>query len=350
MGHPHLDVRRAVRAELADLPDGATVLVACSGGADSLSLAAATAWVAARSGGALRAGSVCVDHGLQPGSAARARSTAVLLCGLGLDPVVTVHVDAVRGPDGPEGNARAARYAALTATAVRVDAAAVLLGHTLDDQAETVLLGLARGSGSRSLSGMAVRTGVFRRPLLGLRRSVVRAALPPGLTPWEDPHNEDAAYARARVRHRVLPVLEAELGPGVAEALARTADLARADADALDAQAGAFLAGGASHSAKVDHGEMGLPAPREPGFLHDQQARGDALVVAELAALPRAVRWRVLRRAAIAAGSPPTDLTAAHVAAVDTLVTGWRGQAGIDLPGGLRAVRRDGEVRFASAR
>ncbi|TDD70533.1 tRNA lysidine(34) synthetase TilS [Jiangella aurantiaca] len=321
MAHPHLDVRRAVRMALADLEDGATVLVACSGGADSLSLAAATAWVAGRSG--LRAGAVCVDHGLQPRSAERARSTAAALCGLGLDPVVTVHVDASHGPDGPEGNARAARYTALTATATRVGAAAVLLGHTLDDQAETVLLGLARGSGPRSLSGMADRSGVLRRPLLGLRRGVVRAALPAGPTPWEDPHNDDVTYARARVRHRVLPVLEAELGPGVAAALARTAELARADADALDAEAEAVLAA------------VGTDGP---------------LPVDHLAKLPRAVRWRVLRRAAIAAGSPATDLTAAHVAAVDALVTAWRGQAGIDLPGGLRATRRDGVLRFTAQR
>lgn len=344
MGHPHLDVRRAVRTALDDVPDGATVLVACSGGADSLSLAAATAWVAARGG--WRAGAVCVDHGLQPGSAQRARATAAALCGLGLDPVATVHVDAAHGPHGPEGNARSARYAALTATAERTAAAAVLLGHTLDDQAETVLLGLARGSGPRSLSGMAERSGVFRRPLLGLRRDVVRAALPAGLTPWDDPHNEDAAYARARVRHTVLPVLEAELGPGVADALARTADLARADADALDAQAAAFLAGPAFPEAGVDHREGRVPAGREDEFLHDQQVGTGALAVAELAALPRAVRWRVLRRAAIAAGSPPTDLTAAHVGAVDALVTAWRGQAGIDLPGALRATRRDGTLHF----
>ncbi|SEF12362.1 tRNA lysidine(34) synthetase TilS [Jiangella alba] len=406
MGHPHLDVRRAVRTALADLPGGSTVLVACSGGADSLSLAAATAWVATRSSGALRAGAVCVDHGLQDGSAARARAAASALVQLGLDPVVTVHLDASRGPDGPEGNARAARYTALTAAASRVGASAVLLGHTLDDQAETVLLGLARGSGSRSLSGMAACSGSLRRPLLGLRRSVVRAALPAGLVAWEDPHNEDAAYARARVRHRVLPVLEAELGPGVAEALARTAALARADADALDAAAAAAFAvmtappaspsasmpgvvpGGVASKALASSGSSGdrrdrtqtPPGPggappygRAPTTSADDavapagaatsppgaatsppgaatSSAGTAtlpgLDVGELAALPQAVRWRVLRRAAIAAGSPPTDLTAAHVAAVDTLVTGWRGQAGIDLPGGLRATRRDGRLRF----
>ncbi|TDC51887.1 tRNA lysidine(34) synthetase TilS [Jiangella ureilytica] len=344
MRHPHLDVRRAVRTALSGLPDGSAVLVACSGGADSLSLAAATAWVAARGGS--RAGAVCVDHGLQPGSADQARSTAAALCGLGLDPVVTVHADASRGPDGPEGNARAVRYAALTAAAERTGAAAVLLGHTLDDQAETVLLGLARGSGPRSLSGMAARSGVFLRPLLGLRRSVVRAALPAGLEPWDDPHNEEFAYARARVRHRVLPVLEAELGPGVAEALARTAELARADADALDAQATAFFASDARDRSGVDHGESGVPDRRKPGPLHDRQSGGVPLAVTDLAALPRAVRWRVLRRAAIAAGSPPTDLTAAHVAAIDTLVTAWRGQDGIDLPGAIRATRAEGALHL----
>ncbi|WP_116949348.1 tRNA lysidine(34) synthetase TilS [Jiangella endophytica] len=382
MGHPHLDVRRAVRTALADLTDGATVLVACSGGADSLSLAAATAWVAPRAG--LRAGAVCVDHGLQTGSAERARSTAALLCGLGLDPVVTVHVDASRGPDGPEGNARSARYAALTTAAARTGAAAVLLGHTLDDQAETVLLGLARGSGTRSLSGMAERSGPLRRPLLGLRREVVRAALPAGLTPWEDPHNEDDAYARARVRHRVLPVLEAELGPGVAQALARTAALARADADALDAAAADALAsldpagdrrrgqpapgdrGQSAPDGRGDSGDRGQSPPgpggTQPyGWAPTTFAADDAgelgraetapgLDVAGLAALSKAVRWRVLRRAAIAAGSPPTDLTAAHVGAVDTLVTAWRGQAGIDLPGGLRATRRDGLLHFTAWR
>ncbi|WP_035811976.1 tRNA lysidine(34) synthetase TilS [Jiangella gansuensis] len=328
MPHPHLDVRRAVRAELADVPAGETVLVACSGGADSLSLAAALAWVADRAG--LRAGGVCVDHGLQDGSADRARTTAAALAALGLDPVETVHVDASRGSGGPEGNARSARYAAIDATAQRHAAVAVLLGHTRDDQAETVLLGLARGSGARSLAGMPRRSGAYRRPLLDLRRTTVRAALPAGLQAWEDPHNADPAYARARVRHRVLPVLEAELGPGVADALARTADLLRADADALDTQAADALAAVIGRE------------PRPP--------EGYQLPVDHLVKLPPAVRWRVLRRAAIAAGSPPTDLTAGHVAAVDALVTAWRGQVGVDLPGGLRAVRRDGAVHFSMRR
>ena len=330
--HPHLDVRRALRSDLADLPQGSMALVACSGGADSLSLAAALGWVAPRLG--LTAGGVSVDHGLQDGSAARARAVAATMIRFGLDVVEVVHVDAGRGGDGPEGNARAARYAALAAVAARLRAAAVLLGHTRDDQAETVLLGLARGSGARSLSGMAPRTGIYRRPLLELSRATVRGAVPAGVEPWEDPHNADRAYLRSRVRHSVLPVLEAELGPGVTEALARTAELLRADADALDAEASWVidrrLLPPGQHQLSVDH--LGA----------------EGLDVAELAALPTAVRWRVLRSAAVAAGSPPTDLTAGHVRSVDALITGWHGQAGIDLPGGLRAVRRDGRLILAS--
>lgn len=335
MTHPHLDVRRAVRADLADVPAGGTVLVACSGGADSLSLAAALAWVGSRAG--LRTGGVSVDHGLQPGSAARSRSAAAAMMSFGLDVVEVVHVRSSSGTDGPEGNARAARYAALDAAAVRWRAATVLLGHTRDDQAETVLLGLARGSGARSLSGMARQAGIYRRPLLDLPRDVVRAAVPADAEPWEDPHNLDPLYSRSRVRHRVLPVLEAELGPGVSDALARSAELLRADADALDA-----LAETALHTASIDLPRASRHGPAEGGTA--------CYSIAELEKQPRAVRWRVLRAAAIAAGSPPTDLTAAHVHAVDALVTAWHGQAGIDLPGGLRAIRRHGTLMLASSR
>src|SRR5215469_4720405 len=157
-------VRNAVRGCLDDLAPGDLVLVACSGGADSLALAAALAFVAPRAG--LRAGGVTVDHGLQEGSAARAADVTSALTALGLDPVRGVAV-AVDGLGGPEAAARAARYDALAQTAEQTGATAVLLGHTLDDQAETVLLGLARGSGPRSLAGMPPRRGVFRRPLLG---------------------------------------------------------------------------------------------------------------------------------------------------------------------------------------
>src|SRR5579862_3041691 len=219
------EIRNAVRDCLADLEHGDLVLAACSGGADSLALAAALAFVAPRAG--LRAGGVTVDHGLQPGSAERAAVVAGLLRSLELDPVhsVAVTVAPAGSAAGPEAAARAARYAALDAVASAAGAVAVLLGHTLDDQAETVLLGLARGSGGRSLAGMPARRGVYRRPLLGLRRATTAAACAElGLVPWQDPHNPDYRFARARVRHQALPALEEALGPGVAEALARTAD------------------------------------------------------------------------------------------------------------------------------
>lgn len=309
-------VRLAVRRGLADLEAGTRLLVACSGGADSLALAAATAFEAERRG--LLAGAVTVDHALQPGSAGRAAAVAQVLRDLGLDPVDALTV-AVGRDGGPEAAARTARYAALDAAADRLGAAAVLLGHTRDDQAETVLLGLARGSGARSLAGMAPVAGRYRRPMLGLDRATVRAAAA-GLPVWDDPHNDDASYARARVRHDVLPALDAGVGPGVAAALARTADLLRADADALDGWAAR-----AYDEARDD-------------------VRGPSLTVAALESLPTAVRTRVLRRAALDAGSPPTDLNAGHVAALDALVTGWHGQGPLHLPGGVRAARECGTL------
>ncbi len=307
-------VRVAVRAVLAPLTRAGAkplVLVACSGGADSLALAAAAAFEGPRIG--LQVGAVTVDHGLQPGSAGRAAALVALLAARGLEPVTAVRVE-VGTVGGPEAAARSARYAALDAEADRVAAVAVLLGHTLDDQAETVLLGLARGSGARSLSGMAPSGARYLRPLLALDRATLRAACSAeALEPWDDPHNADPAYARVRVRAEVLPTLERALGPGVAAALARTAALLRADADALDAYATAARA--------------------------DVTGADGSLAVDALAALPAAVRTRVLRAAAVAAGSPAGSLTAAHVRSVDALVTGWRGQGRVDLPGGVGASR-----------
>jgi len=229
------------------------------------------------------------------------------------------------GYPGPEAAARAARYAALRRAAGACGAAAVLLAHTMDDQAETVLLGLARGSGARSLAGMPERTGPFLRPLLGIGRATTRAACAAqGLEPWDDPQNADPAFARARVRHRLLPALEAELGPGVTEALARSARLLRADADLLD---------------ELANNELERIAPA---------GCGHPLPLDALAALPEAIRSRVLRNAAIAAGCPPGALTARHVAGLEALVTGWRGQRWTDLPGGIRARRRYGKLQFGS--
>jgi tRNA(Ile)-lysidine synthase len=389
--HPGVaQARSAVRRCLADLEPGDLVLAACSGGADSLALAAALAHEAPRL--SLRGGGVTVDHGLQAGSAERAGRVAGLLRQFGLDPVhqVTVTVPAGPGSGGPEAAARAARYTALEQVAEQAGAAAVLLGHSRDDQAETVLLGLARGAGGRSLAGMPARRGRLRRPLLGVPRATLReACTAQGLEPWDDPHNADPAYARVRVRHQAMPALEEALGPGVAAALARSAAQLSADCDALDAIAAAeawriVLAPGddpplsspggpppeppapdrRSAPRSADPSLAGLDQPAGGGGTgHTGELRptagepaagtGQAVVVLDiegLAELAPAVRSRVLRQAALTAGCPGGSLAAGHVAALDALVTGWHGQRWADLPGMIRARRRYGKLLFSKGR
>jgi len=318
---------RTTLTPLAAEHPGALVLVACSGGADSLALAATAAFVAPRLG--LRAGAVVVDHQLQEGSDQVAADAAARCRALGLDPVDVRRVQVATGPGagGPEGAARDARYAALEEAADQTGAVAVLLGHTADDQAESVLLGLARGSGARSLAGMRAQVGRLRRPLLALRRAdteeVCRAA---GVDWWTDPTNAgDGADAplRSRVRATVLPLLDDVLGPGVVDALVRTADQLHDDDTALSALAQELL------SAALVH-EDG------PGrVLLDVAVLGDA---------PTALRTRTLRLAAIAAGCPAGGLGREHVLHVDGLLTHWRGQGPLHLPGGVTAARVCGRL------
>ena len=311
-------IRCAVRPFLRS---GRRVLVACSGGADSFALAAAVAFEAPRAG--VEAGLVTVEHGLQNGSAERAELVAAIGYELGLDPVELVRVDVGR-TGGPEAAARTARYAALAGVAEALDAQ-VLLGHTLDDQAETVLLGLGRGSGARSIAGMAAVDGRYLRPLLGTRRATTAAACTSlGLPVWDDPHNRDPAFQRARLRHEVLPLLEDVLQGGVTEALARTGELLRDDLDALDHLAAAHLSQVVRPSS--------VDAPGTSGQLE----------VASLASLPRALRTRVLRLWAAANGAAP--LTAERTAALDALIMDWRGQGPIDLPGRVAVSRTSGTL------
>jgi tRNA(Ile)-lysidine synthase len=322
---PIADVRRAVRGALEGLVPDPLVLVALSGGPDSLALAAATAFEAPRAG--LRAGAVIVDHGLQSGSADVAARAAQQATGLGLSPVRVerVSVGAARDGGGPEAAARAARYAALERAASELGAAVVLLAHTLDDQAETVLLGLARGSGAASLQGMPARRGIFLRPLLGIRRATtVQACADAGLEPWTDPQNADPVFTRVRVRQTVLPVLEAELGPGVAEALARTAEQLREDAEALDAFADELA------DDLAEHAEAGI-----------------SLDVPALAANPPALRQRLIRLAV--SSEFGVALSRQQTLEVARLVTDWHGQEGVDLPG-VRVVRRAGKLVFQQAK
>ncbi|WP_431984812.1 tRNA lysidine(34) synthetase TilS [Streptomyces qinglanensis] len=348
-------------ADLADLPaDLPTeappplVLVACSGGADSMALASALAFEAPRLG--LRAGGVTVDHGLQPGSAERAQDVADRLAGLGLTPVESVAIQVGRTNTGPEAAAREGRYAALDALAERYGAAAVLLGHTRDDQAETVLLGLARGSGTRSLSGMAAVSGPggrYRRPFLAVDRQTTRkACMVQSLPVWDDPHNADPAYTRSRVRHEALPALEKALGKGVIEALARTAQLSRDDADALDAwtddaeRAVVRTPGSGPEDAGVPDQADGSAPGRAVARTEGAPGADGAveLDVVRLYALPPAVRRRVLRRAAIEAGSPAGSLFARHVEEMDRLITAWRGQRALNLPGRVEVARQGGRL------
>lgn len=315
------DIRRAVRAALAGLAPGELVLVALSGGPDSLALAAATAFEAPRAG--LRAGAVIVDHSLQPGSADVADAASLAASALGLDPVVVRRVD-VGTMGGPESAARDARYAAIDSVLRDTGAAQALLGHTLDDQAETVLLGLARGSGATSLHGMSPAAGVYLRPLLGIRRSeTVAFCADSGLDPWLDPQNSDPAFTRVRVRASALPVLERELGPGVAEALARTAEQLREDSDALDYFAAEII------EELAEHAEAGISLP-----------------VSALAHNPAALRQRLIRLAV--RSEFHLSLGRAHTLEVARLVTHWRGQGPLDLPG-IRVERRDGLIVFSAA-
>jgi len=317
------EIRRALRACLAAADTDAVVL-GLSGGADSLALAAALAFEAPKAG--VRAVAVVVDHGLQPGSAEVAARAADAARGRGLDAeVVAVRVDPAG--DGLEAAARDARRAALRAAAVRHGAGGILLAHTLDDQAETVLLGLARGSGSTSLGGMAPvvqDVGIrWLRPLLGIRRDVTRAACAAdGLEPWDDPHNADPRFARVRVRQSVLPTLERELGPGVAEALARTADQLREDADAF--------------AAMIDETIEDIVEPAEAGI---------AVSVAALAANPPALRHRIIRH--VVRSEFHTSLTRTQTLEVARLVTDWAGQGPIDLPG-CRARRVGRAIEFTA--
>ena len=325
-------VRRAVRRALDGLPGparGAPLLVACSGGADSTALLAA-----ARAAAPGRVHVAVVDHGLQDCSAER---SAALVAGLTAQGVpAAVHTVVVDGPGGIEAAARRARYDALRAARPHPDSA-VLLGHTLDDQAETVLLGLGRGSGARSLAGMTSWDPPWLRPLLGLRRAETAAACRAQDLPfWDDPHNADPRFTRVRLRHEVLPLLEEVLAGGVAEALARTAAQLRDDGEALDAAA---------------HDLLTRAYRNAEDTVQERATRDDAstptLDAAVLGAAPPAVRRRALRAWLTTHGV--TGLTDLHLRAADDLVGRWRGQGAVALPQRLELVRERGRLRVRTA-
>ena len=311
-------IRSAVRECLSSCSAGDTVLVAVSGGADSLALAAAL--VPESKNLLVNLVGVTIDHQLQENSGEQATKVFAQLSELGIPQIEIVKVE-VELVDGLEASARRARYAALDAAAEKYNAKLVFLGHTLNDQAESVLLGLARGSGARSLSGMARCTGKYCRPLLEITRLETLAACDENkLAPWVDPHNSDSRFARVRVRTDALPKLEESIGPGITEALARSADLLRDDADALDGWA-------VQVAADLDLAD---------------------LEITRLAELPKAVRTRLLRIAIYAAGAPMGSITAEHVASVEAFVTSWHGQGACSLPGGVKVSRISGRLSLLS--
>ena len=305
-----------------DLPDRGLVLVACSGGADSLALAAMAArWGAAN---AWRVGAVVVDHQLQEGSGEVAAQAAQQCCELGLDPVEVVAVDVDLSPaaGGLEAAARTARYQALEQAAARLNAAAILLAHTRNDQAETVLLGLARGSGARSIAGMRERNSLYRRPFLTITRSQTEAICTAlGLTPHEDPHNQDSRFTRVRIRTIAIPALVEAVGDRVIDSLARTAEALQSDTDALDHLATQELATRTLPEQKINIAEPG-PFKEVPG----------------------AIRTRVIRLALLDAGVPAAALTADHIHRVDDLIKSWKGQGPVRVPGDIEVARKAGEL------
>ena len=314
-----IDARRAVRNALAHFEPGDRILLAVSGGADSLLLAAATNLEAIKVGIQLNA--LVVDHQLQNGSGDVASNAKKQLIELGITAtnVAQVLVHDNVGNGGLEAAARSARYKALDDEADRIGAVAIFLGHTEDDLAETVLLGLARGSGTRSLSGMAFQIGRYVRPFLELSRAQVLAACKEsGIEYWSDPHNQDLSFARVRVRNEILPIMEKEIGPGISKALARTSRILREDADALDLIAGELF--------------TSLADPTQ-------------IPIELIDGVPSAVRKRVIKRAIEAMGAP--TLTAEQIMEVDALVGAWKGQGAVALAGGITARRDSGRLTLS---
>ena len=307
-------IRKAVKPWLND--SAQPVLFGCSGGADSMALAVALFMESLNT----KVIPIVIDHGLQEGSAQITSQTIERLKQIGFTQVESAKAQ-VTMTDGLEASARRARYQLFNQFIETYQPKYFLLAHTLNDQAENVLLGLARGSGARSLSGMAVKNNIFVRPLLKISREVTTAACSEvGIEIWSDPHNEDLRFTRVRVRKNLLPIIEDNLGPGITEALVRSADLLRDDADALDGFAAEYF----------------------------NQADPFNLDVKELERLPKAITTRVLRLAIYKAGAPAGSLSAEHIAAAQALISDWHGQKEVSLPGNVKLLRNSGRITLST--
>lgn len=289
------------------------MIVGLSGGGDSLALTAAVAFEAKKL--EIRAIACVVNHNLQPAAEAVAEKAKQQAIDLGLEAEV-VSVSVTEAGLGPEGNARKARYEALEAVREKHQAKFVLLAHNLDDQAESVLLGLTRGSGANSLSGMREHSGHYLRPYLGVGRALLRQACQDqNLEFWDDPHNEDVDFRRVRIR-KLIAELETDIGPGIAPALARSADALQEVSDLVDELANKLL---------------------------EDAATANSLEISAVAAAPDAVRRRALHIMARRSGA--VGISRQQVLAIDSLITNWHGQISVSLAG-ITVVRVGNSLNF----
>lgn len=337
--------------------DAPLVLVACSGGRDSMALAAVSHIVCTSMG--VRCGVVIVDHGLQAGSERVAGEAADRCRALGLGPVIVRNATVQARGEGLEAAARQARYNELCAAARESGAIAVLLAHTMDDQAETVLIGLLRSRGVDALAGMPqvfTRSGVtFARPLLTLTRDETTGLCEDlGVEYWDDPTNGDAVDGelpddyplRSRVRHDLLPAIERFAGFNVARHFAESAQLARMDKEYLDQRSDEVMGEAvAAVDRPASSAAVSTDTPRAcVADDTNDSGHGIGLMIGvkRIAREPEAIRLRVIAHALSQAG---VNASAAQIAAIDRLVVDWHGQGGVSLPRGYSANRKKHVIR-----
>ena len=320
MNNPPINLQNAVNNLLKDFEPADNILVACSGGADSLALAWTSQVVTKRIG--LNLIAVIIDHQLIKESTQVAQDAKKKCEDFGIEKVVIKQIQVKDDNDGLEAAARKSRYEAFEELVNEFNAKAVLLAHTQDDQAETMLMRLTRGSGAKSLSAMKEVSGKYLRPFLHIRKQVLVDALEKeNISYWQDPANTNYKFLRAKVRHELMPKLIEVLGDSAIDSLDRTSGLLKEDNEALESIA-----------------------------LESYEQLNKELKVQELEKLPTAIRKRVIKIAALNSGVTPGPFSFEHIEAIDALVTNWRGQGNVDLPGFIQASRVDQTIRFISSR
>lgn len=317
--------------QLELLERGEHVVVGVSGGADSMVLLELLA--AARTTHELTVSAVHVNYGLR-GEASQLDEQLVVRRCHELDVFLMLHRATELGPNDSnlEDRARTIRHRVLKATARELGASAIALGHTRDDQAETILLHLLRGSGLTGLRGMAAREGQIVRPLLGARRTEVREyARARGVAYRDDASNVDQHFARNRVRHLLLPLLAEQFNPRIVDVLADGAGLVAEDERFLDDLAETIYRRFVKESAQA-----GTVVPRA------------TIASVELLDLPLALQRRIVR--SMVRSVSPTHKPASHGRAVQAALDGLAAsRAGVEFPlgGGLTLTRSRGTVAVA---